>query len=152
MKARGSVTNRVGYLLKQAQHGLRARMDQELKFLGLSTAQYAVLTALQEANVASGAELARRCFVTPQTITALIAGLDQARLIDRSPSRHHGRIIESRLTDTGQTLLRRAHAIVKTIEDDMLADLSELDRGALARMLKSCVHRLGADSEAFARG
>jgi len=127
-------------------------MDQGLKVLGLSTAQYAVLAALQEANVASGAELARRCFVTPQTVTVLIVGLDRARLIDRSPSRHHGRIIEARLTDTGQILLRRAHAIVKAIEDDMLADLSELDRGALARMLKSCVDRLGARSEAFNQG
>ena len=150
MKARGSVTGRVGYLLKQAQHGLRAKMDQDLKVLGLSTAQYAILAALQEANVASGAELARRCFVTPQTVTALIAGLDQARLIDRSPSRHHGRIIEARLTDSGQIVLRRAHAIVKAIEDDMLADLSERDRIALARMLKSCVDHLGARSEAFA--
>jgi DNA-binding MarR family transcriptional regulator len=149
MKAIRSVTDRVGYLLKQAQHGLRAKMDQDLKVLGVSTAQYAILAALQEANVASGAELARRCFVTPQTITALIAGLDQARLIDRAPSRHHGRIIEARLTDAGQIVVRRAHAIVKAIEDDMLADLSERDRTALARILKSCVNRLSERSEAF---
>jgi DNA-binding MarR family transcriptional regulator len=84
------VTGRVGYLLKQAQHGLRAKMDRELKGLGLSTAQYAILAALQEADVASGAELARRCFVTPQTVTALIAGLEQAGHIERTPSRHHG--------------------------------------------------------------
>ena len=144
MKASVPVTGRVGYLLKQAQHGLRAKMDQELKALSLSTAQYAILAALQEADVASGAELARRCFITPQTVTALIAGLAQARLIERSPSRHHGRIIEARLTDTGQTVLRRAHAVVKAIEDDMLAGLAEPDRISLARMLKSCVDHLGA--------
>ena len=102
--------------------------------------------------MASGAELARRCFVTPQTITALIAGLDQARLIDRSPSQHHGRIIENSIDGHRSDPPPPGAWIVKAIEDNMLADLSELDRGALARMLKSCVHRLGADLEVFAQG
>lgn len=146
------VTGRVGYLLKQAQHAFRARMDQALRALGLSTAQYAVLAALQEAEVASGAELARRCFVTPQTVTALIAELERARLIERTPSAHHGRVIETRLTKNGQSLLRRAHLTVEAIDDDMLAELSESDRRALARMLLSCMRRLGTRPAMAAKG
>lgn len=138
-----AITGRVAYLLKQAQHGLRAKMDQGLRELGLSTAQYAVLATLQEAKVASGAELARRCFVTPQTVTVLIGGLEQARLVERSPSLHHGRVIETRLTESGEGLLRRAHVIVGAVERKMLADLSKPDRDALALMLKSIVGRLG---------
>jgi hypothetical protein len=55
--------------------------------LGLSTAQFAVLTTLQELNAASGAELGRRRFVTPQTVTRVIAGLVKAMIL-RSATDH----------------------------------------------------------------
>jgi DNA-binding MarR family transcriptional regulator len=144
--ASARVTSHVGYILKQAQHGLRTRMDQNLRALGLSTAQYALLVALDEAKVASGAELARRCFVTPQTVTGLIGGLVQAGLVVRSASSTHGRVIEARLTLAGRHVLRRANGIVYAVEEDMLADLSESDRVTLGRMLRLCALRLGVRS------
>jgi len=140
------ITSHVGYILKQAQHGLRTRIDQQLRALGLSTAQYALLAALHEAKVASGAELARRCFVTPQTITGLIVGLMRAGLVVRSPSLRHGRVIETRLTPDGLRLLRRANASVFAVEEDMLSDLSASERAALGRMLRLCALRLGGRS------
>ncbi len=140
------VTRHVGYILKQAQHALRARLDQSLREIGLSTAQFALLTALQEAKVASGAELARRCFVTPQTITGLIASLVRAGLIVRSPSRRHGRVIEARLTPDGLRLFRRARTIVYAIEEEMLSNLSSSERAALGQMLRLCALRLGGRS------
>jgi DNA-binding MarR family transcriptional regulator len=141
-----AVSSHVGYILKQAQHALRARMDQSLREVGLSTAQFALLTALQEAKVASGADLARRCFVTPQTITGLLAGLMRAGLVMRSASRRHGRVIETRLTPDGLRLLRRARMIVYAIEEEMLSDLSSSERAALGQMLRLCAHRLGGRS------
>ncbi len=144
--ASGRVTSHVGYILKQAQHGLRTRMDHNLRALGLSTAQYALLVALDEAQVASGAELARRCFVTPQTVTGLIGGLVKAGLVGRSASSTHGRVIEARLTQAGRRILRRANGIVYAIEEDMLGDLSASDRAALGQMLRLCALRLGVRS------
>lgn len=141
-----SVAWHVGYILKQAQHALRTRMDQSLREIGLSTAQFALLTALQEAKVASGAELARRCFVTPQTVTGIISGLMRAGLIVRSPSRRHGRVIETRLTPDGLRLFRRARGIVYAIEEEMLSDLSASERAALGRMLRLCALRIGGRS------
>jgi DNA-binding MarR family transcriptional regulator len=141
-----SVSSHVGYILKQAQHALRARLDQSLRETGLTTAQYALLTTLQEAKVASGAELARRCFVTPQTITGLMTGLLRAGLIVRSPSRRHGRVIETRLTPNGLRLFRRARTIVYAIEEEMLSDLSASERAELGRMLRVCALRLGGRS------
>jgi DNA-binding MarR family transcriptional regulator len=140
------VYGHVGYVLKQAQYALRTRMDQRLREVGLSTAQYALLTALQQAKVASGAELARRCFVTPQTMTGLMAGLTRSGLIVRSPSRRHGRVIETRLTPEGLRLFRRARTIVYAIEEEMLSDLSASERAALGAMLRRCVLRLGGKS------
>jgi len=137
------VTDRVGYLVKQVQHGLRARMDQSLRSLGISTAQYAVMAALDEAPGASGAELARRCFITPQTVTALIATLAAEAIVEREPSPTHGRIIETRLSTSGRSLLRRAHKLVAEVEGELLADLSGAERERLAALLQRCVLRLG---------
>ncbi|MDR3510171.1 MAG: MarR family transcriptional regulator [Caulobacteraceae bacterium] len=140
------VTRHLAYILKQAQHGLRTRMDRELRKLGLSTAQFAVLTTLQELKAASGAELGRRCFVTPQTVTGVIAGLAKAGLVLRSPSARHGRVIEARLSPLGHDVLGRATAIVYAIEEDMLCDLSASDRATLGRLLRLCALRVGVRS------
>ena len=44
-------------------------MDDGLRILALTTPQYAALAAIAELPGISGAALAKRCFVTPQTIT-----------------------------------------------------------------------------------
>ena len=138
------MTERVGYLVKQVQHGLRARMDHSLRALGITTAQYAVMAALDEAPGASGADVARRCFITPQTVTALISTLEREQMVERSPSATHGRVIETRLSNSGRVLLRRAHRLVAAVEHEMLADLTATERKRLSVLLQRCVLRLGS--------
>ena len=65
---RDSTTGHPGYLLKRAQAALHAAMAAALHEHGATLAQYAVLTALDEEPGLSNAELARRAFVTPQTM------------------------------------------------------------------------------------
>src|SRR5262245_61232862 len=129
----------VGYLVKQLQHALRAQMDDGLAEIGLSTGQYALLSAIAEAPRSSGAELARRCFITPQSVNGLIAGLKRAGLIERSASATHGRIIEITLSMSGQERLKAAHRIVFAIEGRMLAHLSPSKRRELAGLLRQCI-------------
>lgn len=137
-----SVSSRVGYLIKQVQHSFRSNLDRELKTLSLSTAQYAVLVALQEAGAASGAELARRCFVTPQTITSLISGLEGQGYIIRKASTQHGRIIEAELTRDGIEALKKADIKVKRLEEIMLHGISISERKQIAETLTTCFKNL----------
>jgi hypothetical protein len=60
------ITSKVGYLVKRVQAALRATMDKELRPLGLSVSQYAILEALLDegASESTNAAIARRCFVT----------------------------------------------------------------------------------------
>jgi DNA-binding MarR family transcriptional regulator len=139
MSSSDSVRSRVGYLVKQLQHALRGRMDEKLSEIGLSTSQYALLSAIEEAPGSSGAELARRCFITPQSVNGLIAGLEKAQLIERAPSASHGRIIQTRLAAAGLDRLLLAHRIVSEIEGQMLAALDNGQRGELAELLKTCI-------------
>jgi DNA-binding MarR family transcriptional regulator len=60
------VEGRVGYELKRAQQAFYVVVDDPLRRVGLTNAQYAVLAMLEDEGALSGAELARRLFVTPR--------------------------------------------------------------------------------------
>jgi DNA-binding MarR family transcriptional regulator len=134
-----SVRSRVGYLVKQLQHAFRAAMDERLAEIGLSASQYALLTAIEEGPGASGADLARRCFITPQSVNGLIASLQSEQLIERAPSATHGRVIETKLSKRGAARLKLAHRCVAEIEDKMLKGLEPSQRLALAELLRQCI-------------
>ena len=129
-------------MLKQVQHALRTAMDDALRQLGTTASQYAVLSVLSETRAISGAELARRCFVTPQTMNELITALENAGLVARAPHAVHGRILEVSLTEAGELLLGRANAAVAQIEQTMLSGLSDAERAALLDLLRRCAAAL----------
>jgi DNA-binding MarR family transcriptional regulator len=139
------VDRRIGYLLKRAQAALRAEMDERLARHGLTTPQYAALSALESTPGLSSAELARRSFVTPQTMIRIVAGLEEKGLVRRSEHPSHGRILEATLTADGRRAVRACHELVNGVERRMVNALSEAERRTLARMLESCADALGSD-------
>lgn len=143
---RDSVEARVGYQLKRVQHALRGRMDEALRGMGLTTPQYAALSALEGEPGLSGAELARRSFVTPQTMNGILANLETARLIERRPHPVHGRVLQAYLTESGEELVSNAHGEVENIEERMLAGLDEDGRILLAKMLRACTEFLEGET------
>lgn len=138
------VEGRVGYQLKRAQHALRNGMDSVLREVGITAAQYAALGALESAPGLSGAELARRSFVTPQTMNAILVNLEAAGLVVRRAHPEHGRILRSFLTEAGQELVLSAHVMVADIERRMLEGLDRDDRRRLLEALRSCADALEA--------
>jgi DNA-binding MarR family transcriptional regulator len=132
----------VGYELKRAQQALRGRMDEALRPLGLSTPQYAALTALEAQPGLSNAELARAGFVTPQTMNAIVAGLAGGGLVERRPHPSHGRVLTTELTPRGAKLLAEAHPRVAEIEQRMTAPLSPEQRHQLLAGLRACADAL----------
>ena len=133
---------RVGYQMKRAEHALRLEMDARLRGLGLTTPQYAALSVLGEDPGLSGAELARRCFVTPQTMNQVLTRLEGAGLVARRPHREHGRVLQGYLTEKGERSVVRADRIVEEIEERMLANLNRVERRRLLDALRSCVDSL----------
>jgi hypothetical protein len=80
------VESLIGYLLKQTQTALRARMDEALRPLELTTPQYSCLEALNGRPGASTSEIARAVFVTRQTMNTLLRGLQERGLVERIPT------------------------------------------------------------------
>ena len=98
MAAEHPMADRLGYVLKRAQHALRTTMDDRLSHLGLTTAQFNVLSAVQQQPCISNAALARGSFVTAQSMLGTVANLEKTELLRRTPHEIHGRIMQSALT------------------------------------------------------
>lgn len=142
-----NVTNLLGYKLKITQHKLRLHMDEELKKLGLTTPSYAVLAQLEleeevSQNGISNAELARRSFITAQTMHGIISNLEQRKLITRKNNPNHGRILNTKLTDQGKEIVQQAHRIILHIEKKMTAQMNDSQKEVLEKLLANCLENL----------
>jgi DNA-binding MarR family transcriptional regulator len=135
--------DRIGYMLKRVQAALRGRMDEVLWPSGLTAPQYAVLSALQRQPGISNAELARRAFVTPQTMVRIVGNLEALGLVSRQAHPSHGRIRPASLTRKGSNLVAACHAGVAALEQRMLADLGPEQRRQLLDLLVKCAVALG---------
>ncbi len=135
-------TARVGYLIKRAQSVLHDAMVDALGPTGLTVTQFAVLTALEELPGLSNADLARRAFVTPQSMHAVLQELESRRLLVRHAHPQHGRVLQAELTAGGRATLQEAADAVDAVEEQMLGKLSDPARSRLAEALSSCVEAL----------
>ena len=135
-------TELIGYVLKRAQHALRQTMDNSLRPLGVTTPQYAALAAIEEAPGTSGAELARRCFVTPQTMNEIVRGLLDRNLVVRRENARGAKVIPLSLSPKGRILLKDAHQVVYAVEERMLESLNKGARGDLLAALRKCTEAL----------
>ena len=133
----------IGYQMKRAQHALRLEMDAALRRVGLTTPQYAALSVLEEETGLSGAALARRCFVTPQTMNQILMNLEGAGVVERTPHPEHGRVLSAFLTGKGAELVSQAHGEVAAVEERMLAGLDRGERLRLLEALMGCAESLG---------
>ena len=137
-----NTTDRPGYLIKQAQAALNAQMARALHEHGVTLSQFAVLTALADEPGLSNAELARRAFITPQSMNENLRELEQRTWIIRSHHPTHGRIRQAELTEQGRTTLLNCDTTVTAIEERMLAELDPDQRHQLAAALRTCIAAL----------
>lgn len=125
----------IGFALKQAQQALRTRLDTGLREIGLTTPQYAVLAFLKVEPGASNAALARRGFVTPQTMQAIVVALERSGFIARTPHPEHGRVQTTELTGKGRDALEAASGIVADAEAHVRNAAAPLDPAVVTAML-----------------
>ncbi len=142
-----AVENRLGYELKRAQQALRLALDRELRELVLTAPQYAALAMLEEESGLSNAELARRSFVTPQTMNVIVGTLEARGLVERDAHPNHGRILTTRLTQRGRSLVDAAHEAVLATEARMTDALTDAQQRQLSSFLRSCANSLSADPD-----
>ena len=99
---------RLGLHIKRNERALIAAKTEALKPFGLPVAQYAVLAALYYHPGQSSAQLARTAAVTPQTMASVLARLEDKKLISRTPSEAHAKVLLTSLTKEGEELVLQA--------------------------------------------
>ncbi len=124
---------RVGYLIARADRGVRRGVATLIAPHDLSLPQYTALSLLRERGGLSNAQLARRIFVTPQSMAAVISSLEQRGLIARTPA--SGRVLRTELTADGRRVLAICEALVDDYEQELLAELSPRQQSTLREAL-----------------
>jgi len=130
-----SFKERTGYLLGTVRAALRARLDATLADKKLTAPQYTALTTLEEDPGLSNADMARLCFVTPQTMVRIIENLEKAGLVGRTPHPTHGRVRQIELTARGRRVVAECHERVLAIEDRLVSRLNRAERRDLHDIL-----------------
>jgi DNA-binding MarR family transcriptional regulator len=142
------LVGRTSWVLKRAERAAYAAVYDALRDLGLTPSQYGVLQALVRLGAASSAELARACFVTPQAMTGLVAGLERQGYISRKPLAS-SRVIEATVTPLGSDVYDEATERVEDFDRRLttLLDADEITR--LRELLERCVDSLEGGAQAL---
>ena len=126
------------YEIKQVELAVRALMDEVLRPAGVTTLQYTALTVLAGRDGLTSAELARKSFVTAQTMTDMVAALERRELIAREQDPAHGRRLLISLTDKGRAFLEKHAGEIAAIEERMVSRLDKDERTELHDLLNRC--------------
>ena len=138
---------RAAQMMKRILVHFRSQMDEALRPQGVTTAQLHILKTIQKQPDVSGAQLARLCYVTPQSAQFLLIGLERGGWIVRNKGRGNDRILAARLTVEGEELLQSAEKMVKGIEGKLWRGVAEDSIEALNGVLEQCLANLGPESE-----
>lgn len=143
-----SVEWQLGYQIKRAQHAVRLGMDAALRGVGMTTPQYIALRILERTPGLSNAELARRAFVTAQTMNQIVLKLEANGLLVRQPHRTNGRVQEARLTDRGRERLGLAHPLIDGVARSVYGGLDQDEQRRILTALRSCADALEGNGPA----
>jgi DNA-binding MarR family transcriptional regulator len=136
---------RISYVIARLERAVRSAIADRVAPHGLTTLQYTTLSILgRRGQPLSNAQLARRAYMAPQSMSEVIDALEKKGLIKRDSHPNHRRVLPAALTAKGRRVLAQCEREVDEMEDEMLAGLGARERGVLLETLKGAVRSLGA--------
>jgi DNA-binding MarR family transcriptional regulator len=121
--------------IRRTEQALMGHHEAVLRGYGLTMTQYTILLTLSREGGMSGAQLARACGVTQQTMATVLTGLQNKELIVRRPSPVHAKVMIAALTEHGQQLLDRAYREVIVLERALTGAFTPAEHSALCELL-----------------
>lgn len=148
-KVRDAEQRELSLLMKRLLTGFRALLETAVEQEGITLAQIRMLNALNDRADVSAAELARICFITPQSMQAVVKRAEAAGWITRAPSPANRRVLTATLTRAGRRVLLRGLALSAKIERHIWADAKSSDLRVIKQSLQTALERLQtrADSQ-----
>lgn len=134
------------YLMKQVELAVRSRLEELARPAGLTALQYTALTVLEQHPDVTSSYLARRSFVTAQSMSDMVTALLDRGLIERHRDPADRRRLVIAPTAAGLALLDEMRPRVAGLEQEMLMLLSEDEAAQLRRSIQRCREALSARS------
>lgn len=135
MNERSVTPSRIWFrFLRMHQRGHSA-MSNRLRKVGLSVAQFDLLSTLTEAEGITQRDLAERLYVTKGNVSGLVDRLVEAGLVDRKPIPGDRRSHALHLTPEGERVAREGMDIQRRFVDETIGQLAQADLVLLDRTL-----------------
>jgi DNA-binding MarR family transcriptional regulator len=135
---------RISYAIARLHQLVFSSVSELAARHGLTALQFTTLSVLNRHGAPlSSSQLARRSFMTAQSMHEVIHRLEQDGLIERNPHPDHGRKLPASLTAKGRRVLAACEAAVADFEAQMLKGFTKSDRDTFLDVVKSAVHNLG---------
>jgi DNA-binding MarR family transcriptional regulator len=135
---------RISYAIARLHQLVFSSISELAARHGLTALQFTTLSVLnRHGTPLSSSQLARRSFMTAQSMHEVIHRLENDGLIERNPHPDHGRKLPASLTSKGRRVLAACEAAVADFEATMLSGISKGDRTTFLTLVKSAVQNLG---------
>jgi len=123
-------------LMRRVLLGFKAKLDDELRSHDATAAQMRFLREVKERPGSSGAQMARACYITPQSAQAMMARAVRHGWVVRGKSAENDRVVTARLTPAGEQLLALADGMMERLEAEVWAGLSVDELRAMNEILE----------------
>jgi len=131
-----------GYLIKRAQAAIHVCLEEIVSAHGLGIPQFVVLSFLAETPGLANADLARRAFVTPQSMNEVLKQLESTGLVERRQNPTNARILNAYLTHSGTKKRSAVSRQVQELEAQLLGGLTSDERQMLNRTLLTIIENV----------
>jgi DNA-binding MarR family transcriptional regulator len=139
---------RPGFLLRRAHQISAAVFEDACKDLGLTPAQFGVLTVLQAHPGLGQSSLARALGFDKVTVLRVLRGLETRGLVSRGPSGESRRNVSVSLTPEGTSLLQRAQKPAEKAYRRLMAPLDKEQQEQLLHLLQLLTGELEDEARA----
>ena len=139
---------RPGFLLRRAHQISAAVFEDECRELGLTPAQFGVLTVLKNHPGLGQSSLARALGFDKVTVLRVLRGLEARGLVERGPAPDNKRNMCVALTREGEDVLAKGQRPAERAYKRLLAPLDRAQRDALIHLLQLVTGELEDDARA----
>src|SRR5438105_2474831 len=139
---------RPGFLLRRAHQISAAVFEDECRAVGLTPAQFGVMTVLHAHPGLGQSSLARALGFDKVTVLRVLRGLETRGLLARAPAPGNKRNVSAMLTEEGAAVLAGAQKPAEKAYRRLLAPLDKAQQGQLVQLLQLLTGELEDDARA----
>jgi len=139
---------RPGFLLRRAHQISAAVFEDECRNVGLTPAQFGVMSVLQASPGLDQSSLARALGFDKVTVLRVLRGLEARGFIVRTPAASSRRSLAISLSDAGRDLLSEAQEPVERAYWRLMAPLNDEQKVQLVSLLQTLTAGLESDARA----